>query len=231
VIIAEILEFFLNLGILNLGWIIPLTATILWEIYRERDKRTTLRKIFYRVFNKRFKVRIDAEIQYNAHFEDIKTIENKIVSEFSNNGTVITRRDCGSNWLNFWINNSQAAYYIELNPNVEDDEGAGTQVLVKLQSTLTYQYRSNDNIVYIDLLEQLVQMVKEAIHQEPDFANYHLEAMLSDSGISGIPVKELEEPKTDTHIVVKTNGLRGDSKSATTLFRLAQKGLPYAPPA
>ena len=223
-----------NLGILNLGWILPTAATIIFGIIRERDKRIILRKIFYPAFKKRFKVSIDAEIKFPEFYEDTSTINainENILADFPTHGIKISRHEYGHNYIEFWINSSQAAYKIELMPDIEDGDIVGTQVIIKLLNTLTFRYKSNENRVYIDILEQLVDIIEKTI-KKPDFKNYHLQAMLSDSGVAGNIIDTKDEPKPHlSSIYIRTNGLEGDSENAQTLIRLCLKYLPLAPPA
>jgi hypothetical protein len=234
VIIAEIWEFFQNVS--NVEWIIGIILAILIPASLARNKVAALRRIWYPLSRKEFKVNISAEMKFPEFHEDFKAIQNSIITELAGRGTKISRHDSGNNYVNFWINNSQAAYDIEFLPDVEESaengtEVPGTQVLVKLLSTLPFRYGKDDNLIYITLVKQLLDIIDSQMSTKPSFTNYDLQAMLSDSGISGSTIRKKEERKTNTLIKVRTNGVEGNSSDISDLFRLCKKYLPYAPQA
>jgi len=88
VILAEIWEFFQNSTV---QWVIGILLAIALCLIPLRNKSATLRKVWYSISNKEFKVNIDAEMKFEGKefYEDCSFVRESIVAELAEHGIKI----------------------------------------------------------------------------------------------------------------------------------------------
>ncbi len=186
----------------------------------------------YYVLNKKVKVKFKSVKHYSSldlNLINTKELKNILKSKLNNKQIVLEGRQLhGKNYVQISIKDSQAPYFISFQPLVtyEGDETIeeGTEIKIELNGTIEFVYREEvDNKEYLELVEDLFEIIEEKYDIKPSFQDYHFRSTLSDFNEKWENVKIKE--KNGAKISIGEKVLAIDSTRFTPIYRLYKENI------
>lgn len=186
----------------------------------------------YYILNKKIKVKFKSIKHYpslNPDSINTKDLKEIIKSKLKNKRIDLEGRQLyGKNYIQISIKDSQAPYFISFNPLVsyegEEVIEEGTEIIIELKGTIEFVYREEvDNKEYLELVQDLFDIIEEKYDIKPSFKDYQLRSTLSDFNEKWKDVKTKENNGAKISIGEKVLAI--DSTRFSPIYRLYKENI------
>lgn len=183
------------------------------------------RKIWYRIFNKKFMIKIVTTRKYPKFDFKINDLKENIQTKVMENNTGIDDQKYGINYIQILIKNLQAPYLIKFMPEADpthDDERI--TVTISLLGTINFRYNDNlDNRKYLSDIEEFFKIIESTYNIHSTFENYNL--ISTKSEYSGNETSNEIIKKDNSVINIGKNIINIHSTSLTKLYDVYKKNV------
>ena len=214
------------------GFIITAAGFIL-QLY-DKIPEKYLKKLYYFLWNKEFKVKMKSLKKYpSLTLNQINTDElvNTIKKEFKEKDRQFEGPQLrGKNYIELFLRDMQAPFFIAFKPSFSiDDHGKeiqeGIDTTIDLKGTIKFLYRDDlDNKKYLNIMEDIFEIMEETYHVKSNFVNYELISTLTDFKEDWKTIQTKEE-ENDTKIKIGNNILGIYSKKPYSLYDFYKKNV------
>ncbi|WP_424355399.1 hypothetical protein [Methanobacterium sp. MBAC-LM] len=186
----------------------------------------------YYILNKKVKVKFKSVKHYpslNSNSINTKELKTILKSKLNRDQIELEGHQLyGKNYIQLLVKDSQAPYFISFQPLVtyEGDEviEEGTEIKIELKGTIEFVYREEvDNKEYLELVENLFEIIEEKYDIKPSFKDYQFRSTLSDFNEKWENVKTKE--KNGAKISIGEKVLAIDSTRFTPIYRLYKENI------
>jgi len=186
----------------------------------------------YYLINKKVKVKFKSVKHYPSLDTDLiktKELKNYFKSKLQNKQLELEGQQLyGKNYILLSLKDSQAPYFISFNPLItyegEETIEDGTEIKIELKGTIEFVYREEvDNKEYLEVVEDLFQIIEDKYDIKPSFQDYQFRSTLSDFNEKWENVKIKE--KNGTKVSIGEKVLAIDSTRFTPIYRLYKENI------